>query len=66
MHQFHHRGEAAEMATPSAEPSLGIAESWPVNLPREKAGLSGCGRVTVSLFNIKTTEDMVGLSIASS
>lgn len=40
--------------------------SLALNLPREKGGRSGWPSVADSFFNIKTTEDMVGLSYASS
>jgi len=43
-----------------------VDESAEVILPIENAGCLGFGRVIVSLANITTTVDIVGLSAASS
>lgn len=62
---LNHLGERLEIVKPLAEQLLLL--QWPsVTLPIEKAGFWGWGRVPVSPFNIGATDDMVGLSNASS
>ena len=61
-----HRGLILEIDKPETERQSGSVSLLSVNLPIEKAGRSGGLRLTVSLFNITTTADIVGLSDASS
>lgn len=61
------RGKSLEIVKPLAEQWWAFSWSWwSVDLPVKKAGFSGLDRLLVSLFNIRTTDDIVGFLFASS
>jgi len=66
---IHYLGKMFDIVTSLTEGSLDpfdVDSSSLVFLPTENAGWLGLGRATVSLANMTTTVDMVGLSAASS
>jgi hypothetical protein len=65
---YSHRGDKTERVNSLPEQTFWF-EDWPsmaTNRPIENAGCLGMGRVMVSLANIWSTDDIVGLSAGSS